>query len=173
LAIKLDGPTKEDYVWGFRVGFISYGIKNGTPELYEAMENKTAGAIRGNISNISNLSQSLLQKVYFSEQYNTDKINRYQTLKSRYQEIIKTLRDPKYKEYFQALPFNSGYFMCIQLKDSLNAEDIRKILLEKYSTGVIVFGDLIRIAFSAVPQSKIALLIENIYSACKEFDSQK
>jgi aspartate/methionine/tyrosine aminotransferase len=170
LAIKLDGPTKEDYVWGFRVGFISYGIKNGTAGLYEALENKTAGAIRGNISNISNLSQSLLQKVYFSEHYKADKQNKYETLKSRYQEIIKTLKDPKYKEYFQALPFNSGYFMCIQLKDSLNAEDIRKILLEKYSTGVIVFGNLIRLAFSAVPQSKIALLIENIYSACKELD---
>jgi aspartate/methionine/tyrosine aminotransferase len=171
LAVKLDGPTKEDYVWGFRVGFISYGIKNGTTELYEALENKTAGAIRGNISNISNLSQSLLQKVYFSEHYSADKLHKYETLKARYQEIIKALRDHKYKEYFHALPFNSGYFMCIQLKDTLNAEHIRKILLEKYSTGVIVFGDLIRIAFSAVPQSKIALLIENIYSACKEFEN--
>jgi aspartate/methionine/tyrosine aminotransferase len=169
LAVKLDGPTKEDYVWGFRVGFMSYGIKNGTPALYEALENKTAGAIRGNISNISNLSQSLLQKVYFSEQYNSDKKNKYATLKSRYQEIIKTLANPKYTEYFEALPFNSGYFMCIQLKDTLNAEEIRKILLEKYSTGVIVFGDLIRLAFSAVPKSKIASLIENIYSACKEY----
>lgn len=168
LAVKLDGPTKEDYVWGFRVGFISYGIKNGTPELYEALENKTAGAIRGNISNISHLSQSLLQKVYTSEQYNADKVNKYETLKGRYKEIIKALGNPKYKEYFEALPFNSGYFMCIELKDSLNAEEIRKILLEKYSTGVIVFGNLIRLAFSAVPQSKIALLIENIYSACKE-----
>jgi aspartate/methionine/tyrosine aminotransferase len=169
LAVKLDGPTKEDYVWGFRVGFISYGVKNGTAELYEALENKTAGAIRGNISNISNLSQSLLQKVYFSEQYNSDKKNKYATLKSRYQEIIKTLANPKYAEYFEALPFNSGYFMCIQLKDTLNAEEIRKILLEKYSTGVIVFGELIRLAFSAVPKSKIAELIENIYSACKEY----
>jgi len=168
LAVKLDGPTKEDYVWGFRVGFISYSVKNGTPELYEALENKTAGAIRGNISNISNLSQSLLHKVYFSEQYKADKATKYETLKARYQEIIKALKDPKYKEYFQALPFNSGYFMCIRLKDTLNAEHIRKLLLEKYSTGVIVFGNLIRLAFSAVPQSKIALLIENIYAACKE-----
>ena len=172
LAVKLDGPTKEDYVWGFRVGFISFGIKNGTPALYEALENKTAGAIRGNISNISQLSQSLLQKAYFSAQYNTDKENKYATLKSRYQEIIKTLANPKYAEYFEALPFNSGYFMCIQLKDTLNAEEIRKILLEKYSTGVIVFGDLIRLAFSAVPKSKIASLIENIYSACKEYKPQ-
>ena len=31
LAVKLDGPTKEDYVWGFRVGFLTYGIGHATP----------------------------------------------------------------------------------------------------------------------------------------------
>ncbi|HYQ55921.1 MAG TPA: aminotransferase class I/II-fold pyridoxal phosphate-dependent enzyme, partial [Draconibacterium sp.] len=60
LAVKVDGATKEDYVWGFRVGFITYGIKGGDAELYSALEAKTAGAIRGNISNAANISQSLL-----------------------------------------------------------------------------------------------------------------
>jgi aspartate/methionine/tyrosine aminotransferase len=36
LAVKIDGATKEDYVWGFRVGFLTYGIQGGTPALYEA-----------------------------------------------------------------------------------------------------------------------------------------
>lgn len=172
LAVKLDGPTKEDYVWGFRVGFISFGVKNGTSELYEALENKTAGAVRGNISNVSHLSQSLLYKAYFSPQYDEDKKDKFITLKSRYQSIIQALSDPKYSEFFTALPFNSGYFMCIELKDPLKAEAIRKILLDKYSTGVIVFGNLIRLAFSAVPQSKIPELIENIYLACNDYMEQ-
>jgi aspartate/methionine/tyrosine aminotransferase len=173
LAVKLDGPTKEDYVWGFRVGFISFGVKNGTPELYEALENKTAGAVRGNISNVSNLSQSLLYNAYFSEAYQADKKEKFATLKSRYQTVQQVLADPKYLEYFTALPFNSGYFMCVELNDQLNGEAIRKILLEKYSTGVIVFGNLIRLAFSAVPQSKIQELIGNIYFACKDYIEQK
>jgi len=173
LAVKLDGPTKEDYVWGFRVGFISFGVKNGTPELYEALENKTAGAVRGNISNVSNLSQSLLYSAYFSEAYQADKKEKFATLKSRYQTVQQVLADPKYLEYFTALPFNSGYFMCVELNDQLNGEAIRKILLEKYSTGVIVFGNLIRLAFSAVPQSKIQELIGNIYFACKDYIEQK
>jgi len=173
LAVKLDGPTKEDYVWGFRVGFISFGVKNGTPELYEALENKTAGAVRGNISNVSNLSQSLLYHAYFSEAYQADKKEKFATLKSRYQTVQQVLADPKYLEYFTALPFNSGYFMCVELNDQLNGEAIRKILLEKYSTGVIVFGNLIRLAFSAVPQSKIQELIGNIYFACKDYIEQK
>jgi len=172
LAVKLDGSTKEDYVWGFRVGFISFGIKNGTSALYEALENKTAGAVRGNISNVSHLSQSLLYNAYFSAEYEADKKEKYATLNSRYQSIIQVLEDQKYLEYFKALPFNSGYFMCVELKDTLNAEAIRKILLDKYSTGVIVFGNLIRVAFSAVPQSKIPELFENIYLACKDFIEQ-
>ena len=173
LAVKLDGATKEDYVWGFRVGFISFGVKNGTAELYEALENKTAGAVRGNISNVSHLSQSLLYNAYFSAQYEEDKKEKFATLKSRYQSVIEALAEDKYLEFFAALPYNSGYFMCVELKDILEAEAIRKILLDKYSTGVIVFENLIRIAFSAVPKSQIPQLIENIYSACKDYIEQK
>jgi len=169
LAVKLDGATKEDYVWGFRVGFITYGVKNGTAAVYEALENKTGGAIRGNISNISHLSQSLLQKVYASENYDQSKVEKFNILHSRYEKVKQVLTDPKYSRYFSALPFNSGYFMCLELKDGLVAEDIRKILLEKYSTGVIVFGNLIRIAFSAVPEEKIAKLFENIHAACQDY----
>jgi aspartate/methionine/tyrosine aminotransferase len=172
LAVKLDGATKEDYVWGFRVGFITYGVKNGTAPLYEALENKTAGAVRGNISNISHLSQSLLQKVYASESYDQNKLEKYDILHSRYQKIKQVLGDPKYNRYFSPLPFNSGYFMCIALKDGLKAEEVRKILLDKYSTGVIVFGNLIRIAFSAVPEAKIDQLIENIHAACQDYLEQ-
>lgn len=172
LAVKLDGPTKEDYVWGFRVGFITYGIKNGTPELYEALENKTGGAIRGNISNISQLSQSLLLKIYMSENYEKAKKSKFDILKSRYEILRQSLNDKKFSTYFEPLPFNSGYFMCVQLVKGLDAEAVRSHLLEKYSTGVIVFGSVIRLAFSAVPKAKIPELVENLYSACKDVSSR-
>lgn len=170
LALKLDGPTKEDYVWGFRVGFITYAIKGGTAELYEALENKTAGAVRGNISNISQLSQSLLYKVYSAPTYEQSKNAKYNVLKTRYTALRNALSKPEYAEYFSPLPFNSGYFMCVELKKGLAAEDIRKHLLEKYSTGVIVLGNVIRLAFSSVPQAKLPELVENIYKACLDLD---
>jgi hypothetical protein len=50
------------------------------------------------------------------------------------------------------------------------AEEIRKHLLENYSTGVIVLGSVIRLAFSAVPQAKLPELVENIYKACVDLD---
>jgi aspartate/methionine/tyrosine aminotransferase len=168
LAVKLDGPTKEDYVWGFRVGFITYAIKGGTTELYEALENKTAGAVRGNISNISQLSQSLLYKVYSAPTYEASKKEKYDILKARYSTLRNELQKPEYAAYFAPLPFNSGYFMCVEPLKGIVAEEVRQLLLEKYSTGVIVLGNVIRLAFSAVPQAQIPELIENIYKACKE-----
>ena len=171
LAVKLDGPTKEDYVWGFRVGFISFGIKGGTPELYEALEAKTAGAIRGNISNISHLSQTLLYNVYLSKSYEETKKKKYDILKERCNLLKESFKNPEYKKYFEPLPFNSGYFMCVKIKEPLIAEDIRKHLLEKYSTGVIVFGNVIRLAFSATPMDKIPTLVNNLYKACDDLAS--
>lgn len=170
LALKLDGPTKEDYVWGFRVGFITYAIKGGNTELYEALENKTAGAVRGNISNISQLSQSLLYKVYSAPTYEESKKKKFAILKNRYLILRNELMKPKYAAYFSPLPFNSGYFMCIELRKGLVAEEIRKHLLENYSTGVIVLGNVIRLAFSAVPVFKLSELVENIYKACVNLD---
>jgi aspartate/methionine/tyrosine aminotransferase len=172
LAVKLDGATKEDYVWGFRVGFITYGIKNGTAELYEALENKTAGAVRGNISNISHLSQSLLQAVYSHANYKSAKQNKYDILKSRYLILKDCLQQKKYSEYFEPVPFNSGYFMCLKLKNGLNTEQVRAHLLNNYSTGVIALDDVIRLAFSAVPKAKIPEMVENLYNACKDLVKQ-
>ena len=168
LAVKVDGSTKEDYVWGFRVGFLTYGVKGGDKELYEALESKTAGAIRGNISNAPHLSQSLILKAYTSDKYEKEKLKKYRLLKSRYKEVVKTLKDKKYKEFFKALPYNSGYFMCIQLKEGIDAEKIRQILLEKYDTGTIAIGSILRIAYSAVKKDLIPELFENIYKACSE-----
>jgi aspartate/methionine/tyrosine aminotransferase len=169
LAIKLDGATKEDYAWGFRVGFITYGIKSGSKDLYEALEAKTAGAIRGNISNAPHLSQSLVLKAFTSPTYKEEKQEKYALLKKRAETVAEILENNKeYEECFTPLPFNSGYFMCVRLKEGLDGEKIRQILLEKYSTGLIAVGNLLRVAFSSCPTAQLEELYKNIYEACKE-----
>jgi len=168
LVVKLDGPTKEDYVWGVRVGFITFGIKGGDADLYTVLEAKAAGVIRGNISSASNLSQSLLMAVFNSPTYWDEKKEKYEILKSRYEKVKEVLQNEKYAKYFTPLPYNSGYFMCIELKQGIKAEDLRQKLLEKYDTGVIVIGEVVRIAFSAVSVALIPELFENIYGACQE-----
>ncbi len=167
LAVKLDGPTKEDYVWGFRVGCITYGIKNGNKALYDALELKTAGAIRGSISNASNLSQSILNNAYNSPTYSREKLDKYEILKTRYR-ILKNVLDDNYSysKVFKPLPFNSGYFMCIKPAEGIDCEEVRKLLLEEFDTGIINMSGVLRIAYSCVSENKIPQLFENIFEAC-------
>lgn len=169
LAVKLDGATKEDYVWGFRVGFITYGIKNGGKELYAALEAKTGGAVRGNISNAANLSQSLVFDSFASPTYAQEKAEKYAILKTRYEAVKRELSThPEYTECFRALPYNSGYFMCVKLAPGLDCEQVRKVLLSDFSTGVINMSGILRIAFSAVAAKDIPELFRNLFNACKK-----
>ncbi|MEM4247703.1 MAG: aminotransferase class I/II-fold pyridoxal phosphate-dependent enzyme, partial [Candidatus Nanoarchaeia archaeon] len=87
LAVKLDAPTKEDYVWSFRIGFITFGIKNTSEKQLKALEAKAAGAIRGNVSNCSGIAQAMLLKAYQNERYAIEKKNKYEVLRKRYVKI--------------------------------------------------------------------------------------
>jgi aspartate/methionine/tyrosine aminotransferase len=164
LAVKLDGPTKEDYVWGFRVGFVTFGTARNSPALFSALEAKLAGCLRGNISNCSNLSQTLLLAAYTHAGYEQEKAEKYAILKRRYEKIRDLFAaHAEYRDYFSPLPFNSGYFMCIKIK---NAEAVRKRLIEVYSTGLIAVGeDVLRIAFSSTPYDQLERLLDNVYRA--------
>jgi len=174
LAVKVDGATKEDYAWGFRIGFITYGIKNSTKELFNMLEQKTAGAVRGNISNASNLSQSVLLEAYDSDTYEDEKLLKNKLLIARYNKLKFVLKNRKdeFSEYFKVLPYNSGYFMCIKLLNNLDGEKIRNILLKEFDTGVINFKGIIRIAFSGVSENLIEKLFDNIYEACKKISNE-
>lgn len=168
LALKLDGSTKEDYVWGFRVGFMTFAIKGGDAELYSALESKTAGAIRGNISNAANISQSLMFAAYSSPEYAAQKKMKFEIMKKRFEAVKEALKEEKYEKYFRALPYNSGYFMCVKLAEGLDSEQIRQLLINKYSIGTISLNGILRIAFSAVSASDIREMFEGIYKACEE-----
>ncbi|MBA3010408.1 MAG: aminotransferase class I/II-fold pyridoxal phosphate-dependent enzyme [Proteobacteria bacterium] len=170
LAVKLDGATKEDYVWGLRVGFITYGIAGDTDiaPVLVALEKKTAGCIRGNISNCSHLGQTLLLKSMCDDNYDALKQEKFNLLKSRARKMKQVLKDPKYADGFDVYPFNSGYFMCIRLKD-VNAEKLRLHLLDNYGTGLISIGDNnIRVAFSCLEEKDVTILFDIILSGIND-----
>jgi len=172
LAVKIDGATKEDYVWGFRVGFMTFSWKGMTEEAGQVLVDKAGGAVRGNISNDSNLSQNLLLTAYQAPGYDEDKKAKFDLLKSRYDLMKKTLDShPEYSEYFETVPFNSGYFMCVKMK-ALDAEAVRQTLLKDYDTGIIALGSLIRIAYSSLPAEYIEEIFDNLYNACKDVERQ-
>jgi aspartate/methionine/tyrosine aminotransferase len=173
LAVKLDGATKENYVWGLRVGFITYGacLEAGHEALYDALEKKTAGAVRGSVSNCSHLSQSIVLKSLEAETYEAEKEEKFRIMADRARTVKEVLKDPKFDEAWDVYPFNSGYFMCIRLK-GLEAESLRLHLLEKYGIGLISLGKQdLRIAFSCIEKKDVKELFETIYSGFKELTS--
>ena len=168
LAVKLDGTTKEDYVWGLRVGFITFAFKGATDEQLKALAAKAAGNVRSCISNSSSLGQRMALAAYADKDYLRQKKAKYAVLKARYVEIRRILKKhPEYATAFEVMPFNSGYFMCVK-PIGVDAENVRKHLIAKYSTGVIMLSGLLRLAFSTIPKAKLAKLFANVFAAIND-----
>ncbi|BBO67539.1 hypothetical protein DSCA_14690 [Desulfosarcina alkanivorans] len=175
LAVKLDGATKENYVWGLRVGFITYGgtFSGETEPLFDALERKTAGCIRGTISNASHLSQTILLNSMQDPNNPGEKKEKFEILKGRAGRIQTVSRDPKYAAAWEVYPFNSGYFMCLRLK-TVNAEDLRVHLLDRYGVGLIALGESnLRIAFSCMEASDVEKLFDIIFQGVKNLEQSK
>ena len=173
LAVKLDGCTKENFVWGLRVGFITYGVSvAGQPQaVYEALEKKTAGCVRGSISNAAHLSQSVVLKSMQSEAFEREKAEKFEVMKQRAARVKAVLSDPKYARAWDYYPFNSGYFMCLKLK-TVEAEALRRHLLDQYGVGTIALGERnLRIAFSCVEKEDIPQLFDIILQAVEDLSS--
>ena len=168
LAVKLDGATKEDYVWGLRVGFISFAFKGATAEQLKALEAKAAGNVRSGVSNISSLGQHLAAAAFADPGYAQQKKEKFDVLYARYREIRRILADhPEYADAFEAMPFNSGYFMCVKPR-GVAAEAVRQRLIAGYSTGTIVLSGLIRLSFSTVSAANLPRLFANVYAAIND-----
>ncbi|KLU61302.1 glutamate-pyruvate aminotransferase AlaA [Peptococcaceae bacterium CEB3] len=166
LAVKVDGATKEEYVWGFRVGFLTFSA--GHPEVHRALENKVMGCIRGTVSSVTRPSQSFVLRALKSNTFREEKEEKYLLLKERALEVKRILAADKFARAWEPYPFNSGYFMCLRLK-SVKAEALRLHLLRRYGVGVISLGDSdLRIAFSSVAKEDLAELFELIYQGVKD-----
>ncbi len=172
MAIKLDGATKENYAWGLRVGFITYGasFSADSAEAHDALERKTAGAVRGSISNSPHLSQSIVLGSLNSGSYDEEKRGKFQVMQARAGEVKKVLKKGKYRDAWDVYPFNSGYFMCLRLK-TVDAEQLRLHLLDRYGVGLISLGETdIRIAFSCVEKEDIQELFDIILQGVKDLE---
>jgi len=175
MAIKLDAATKENYVWGLRVGFITYGtvFKGNPKDAYDALEKKTAGAVRGTISNSPHLSQSIILGSLNSENYQTEKEEKFRIMRNRANRVKEVLTDEKYGDAWDVYPFNSGYFMCLRLK-TVNAEELRLHLLNTYGVGVISLGETdIRVAFSCVEEDNIPELFDIIFQGIRDLERER
>jgi aspartate/methionine/tyrosine aminotransferase len=168
VAVKMDGFTKEFYVWGFRLGFVTFADYHQDREVYEVMEKKTAGAIRCSISNCSLPAQSIALKLLTEGGYREEKEEKYKILRSRAEKVKEIVYDRKFSELWDVYPFNSGYFMCLRLKD-VDSNRLREYALKKYGIGTISTDKRdLRIAFSSVETDKIEKLFDLLARSVRE-----
>ncbi len=163
LAIKIDGPTKEDFAWGFRTGFITFGCKGMTELQYEALVKKLMGLIRSSVSCSSTPSQSIVLKSFNDPDLESQKKALRDILEERYK-VVRKFVDSHKSEAIRPLPFNSGYFMSFTL-NKVDAEELRRKLLAEKGIGTIsIDSKTLRVAFSSVDKENI----EKVYSAIYE-----
>ena len=167
LAIKADGPTKEDFAWGFRTGFITFASKNMTDAQYTALTTKFMGAIRSSVSCSSTPSQSIVMHAMSDPSHDSQKIELRKMLKRRY-DAVRAFVSSRKSEVLEPLPFNSGYFMSFNVKTS-KAEEIRKALLKEVGIGIIqIDKNTLRVAFSGIDEDKIESVYESIYNVAEK-----
>ena len=135
LAVKADGPTKEDFAWGFRCGFLTFGCKGFTDAQYDALIKKLMGVIRSSVSCSSTPSQTMLLHAFNDPAHEEQKSFFRKLLETRYRAVRKFISTHK-SSVIEPLPFNSGYFMSFHVR-SINAEDLRKKLLTEKGIGTI------------------------------------
>jgi len=166
LPIKVDGATKENYVWGLRVGFITYASPNSV--ILNALEQKTTGLIRGTISSSSHLSQTVILRSLQSQEFEQEKQQKFQLMERRAKKVKEVLNQEEYDKYWSYYPFNSGYFMCLQLKQ-INADALRMHLLNQYGVGTVAINSTdLRVAFSCVEEHEIEELFNLIYKGAED-----
>jgi aspartate/methionine/tyrosine aminotransferase len=170
LAVHLSGVTKELYAWGLRVGFITFGAKGLSDADLKHLEDKAAAVVRGTLSNVSMLSQQLAIETLLDPQTHTTHLAYSKMMRSRYERCCAELERRDVQQHFVALPFNSGYFFALEIRNpNTDAEQLRKALLEKHSVGVVTIGPrLIRIAFSAVRADTIPSLFDALVDTAQE-----
>ncbi len=165
LAVKADAATKEDLVWGFRLGFLTFAGKGLEEAHLDALVQKVTGAVRASVSNSNQLGQSLLLKAMRDPAYREQKERVFRILEGRYRrtrEILGRLQGP-----LQPLPFNSGYFMTFRFPGG-SAEELRRKLLMEQGIGTISIQDrYLRVAYSSVPEERLEELYSAVYQAAR------
>lgn len=167
LAAKIDGPTKEDFAWGFRTGFITFGCKGLSDAQYEALVKKLMAAIRSSVSCAATPSQSLILKAASDGKLEEEKAEFRKILERRYK-LVRDFVSTHESKFIKPLPFNSGYFMSFDTM-SIDAETLRQKLLNDRGIGTIsIDAKTLRVAFSSLDEEKINIVYQAIYDIADE-----
>ena len=167
VAVKIDGISKECYAWGFRVGFITFADNFQSADGYGVMEEKAISGIRSSVSSCSSIAQAVLSHAIKDEDYSKEREEKYKILESRVAKVKQIVYREEYKSYWDVYPFNSGYFMCLRIKD-IPADTVRKHALFRYGLGTIAFDQDLRVAFSCISEENLETVFQIIANSIED-----
>jgi aspartate/methionine/tyrosine aminotransferase len=171
LAIKADGPTKEDFAWGFRTGFLTFASKGLNQAQIDALQVKFMSAIRSSVSCSSTPSQAIIKHAFMNPDHDAQKAELRKMLHRRY-DLVRKFVNTHTSSVLTPLPFNSGYFMAFDVK-KIDAEDLRKRVLAEKGIGVIQINpQTLRVAFSSIDEEKIEEVFASIYNIAEAMISE-
>ncbi|MHA1688537.1 MAG: aminotransferase class I/II-fold pyridoxal phosphate-dependent enzyme [Promethearchaeota archaeon] len=185
IPIKIDGISKELLLYGGRIGFLTFGLKESWISDDEQLEmlkneinNKLEGMIRSTTSNSNQFYQAVVRKIF--EFKGMDEI-------IAMRKSVKDLLEKRYRKINQEIfqieddkisldPNSGGFFLFMNLKqDAIKATDFADHLLKKYKVGVIPIEkpdeniNGIRIAYCSIDIDKIPEFVKRIRSALKDY----
>ena len=171
LAIKADGPTKEDFAWGFRTGFLTFASKGLNQAQIDALQVKFMSAIRSSVSCSSTPSQAIIKHAFMNPDHDAQKAELRKMLHRRY-DLVRKFVNTHTSSVLTPLPFNSGYFMAFDVK-KIDAENLRKRVLAEKGIGVIQINpQTLRVAFSSIDEEKIEEVFASIYNIAEAMISE-
>lgn len=170
VAVKVDGISKEDYAWGFRIGFITFSDNYKSSKAYSIMEQKATGCIRSSVSSSSRIAQSVFARVMNDKKYQKEKDEKFEILKRREDKVRNVVYREEFKKYWDVNPFNSGYFMSLRIKD-VSADTVRLHALFRHGLGTIALGNDLRVAFSCIEEKNIEAVFKIIAKSIEEIKS--
>jgi aspartate/methionine/tyrosine aminotransferase len=168
-AVKIDGATKEDFAWGMRCGFVTFGGKNLQAAHYDALVKKTMAAIRSTVSCSPTVVQNLLLKMYSTggDALRAERAAFRNIIETRYKKARAFVDAKKGHPLLEPMPFNSGYFMSFRC--TVDAEALRQKLLHGYGVGTIAINPrTLRVAFSSLDDDCIDEVYASIYRVAEE-----
>ena len=168
LAIKIDGATKEDYAWGLRTAFVTFGSKGLDKAAFDALTQKTLAIIRSSTSCSNTQAQHLLLRAINDKRTKEEKAKNHRIMEERYRIAKNFISSHPDHPVLKPLSCNSGYFMCFQCV-GVSAEKLRQKLLTQEGVGTVTFkDDYLKVGFCCLDKEEVEFVFETIYKTATD-----
>lgn len=163
LVVKCDGATKQLVFFSSRVGFFTH---TATGDAEEVLANKLKALVRATVGVASGPALALVSKALHDPRTDDAFAERLAVVGGRYRALKRAIErfDPR---VVKAWPFNAAYFAFLELAPHLDAERVRKRLIEEFRTGTIAFPDqrALRVAYCSIEEHRVGDLVDAIRAA--------